>query len=509
MNNYYKQPVYTNFTDAIDSLQQVLGSHIKVKFTGKVINFRNAFSVFTLGIENGKSIKVSLNKAASEFAHYKIRENSIVTIEGFLTIFQSEKLSPMIQLKGTFIKIEESPKNLHYSKISSKEIIKINNIAVISNENSRGYNDFIGGLNKNLKRPGDEKYHLFNVALEGDEAIENIVDAIETINNEATADLICIVRGGGEKYSLQYVFDNEKVCNSVLSSAIPVLVGIGHDLDNYLLIDEVADSPYDKNGKRHYSGTPAKLANTVNYIYHNLKRKSDIITHGVIDLNIDQLYEGIADELIQDENKIISEDQTYQYIPPTYPIMPLEKIGIICDAKSDKNTKFLNNISPIPYHQFFTNFDINSIASTIELINQNYASDIDLICIIKDDNVENLKYIFSHSLVYDAIKQSRIPVIFGISKYNDISEDKYNPLNLSYEPEQLAQHLKFNYYYLNTMLNQEAINSTTQINSPTEITVENKSENVFTQSDTNKLNYNPLLLLLVIILLVLYIYQLM
>lgn len=505
MNNYYKQPVYTNFSNAIDLLQQILSSKVKVKFTGKVVNFTNSFSVFTLGLENGKSIKVKLDKAPSEFARYKIRENSIVTIEGFLTVFQSEKLSPMIQLQGTFITIEENPKDFHYTKFFTKKIVKIDNIAVISNENSRGYNDFIGGLNKGLKKPGDEKYQLFNVALEGDEAVKNIVETIEKINYEATADLICIVRGGGEKYSLQYVFDNIKVCNAVLDSSIPVLVGIGHDLDNYLLIDEVADSPYDKNGKRHYSGTPAKLANTVNYIYHNLKRKSDIITSGAIELNIDQLYEGVADELIQDENEIVSKDQPYQYLPPAYPIMPLEKIGIICDAKSDNNIKFLNIISPIPYHQFFTNFDITSITSTIELINKSYASEIDLICIIKDNNCENLKCIFSNSSVYDAIKQSRIPVIFGISRCNDISEDKYNLLSLSYEPEQLAQHLKFNYYYLNTMLNQDAINPTTQINGPTE--VETK-EDVFTQSGTNKPNYNPLLLLLVIILLVLYIYQL-
>ena len=268
MNNYYPKATYNNLQDAIDGLRDFLNHKIKVKLTGRIVNFKNPDTYFTLGVENGKSIKVILDHAPADFAKkLKLRENSIVTIEGFLTAFQSENLSPGLQLQGTFITKETYiPKKFYEINRHPLPIMPLDKIAIIGNTNSRGYTDFVTLLSNEIS------YIPFDTPVEGDIAIKRISSLITEINEKyfADIDLICIVRGGGDKYALQYVFDNAEVCDAVVSSKIPVLVGIGHYEDNYLSIDRVADTPY-IYGKSKYSGTPSQLAKNVNTIYYHLK----------------------------------------------------------------------------------------------------------------------------------------------------------------------------------------------------------------------------------------------
>ena len=51
-------------------------------------------------------------------------------------------------------------------------------------------------------------------------------------------DVICIVRGGGSKTDLNY-FDSEALCRAIAISPVPILTGIGHQIDESL-VDKVA-----------------------------------------------------------------------------------------------------------------------------------------------------------------------------------------------------------------------------------------------------------------------------
>lgn len=100
-------------------------------------------------------------------------------------------------------------------------------IALISSGESAGYSDFIKIIQ--ARWPSLEVTH-FDVLVQGVDAPDQIIQAIDNANQHAEADVIVIVRGGGSADDL-LAFDDERVVRSVASSRIPTLIGIGHERD--------------------------------------------------------------------------------------------------------------------------------------------------------------------------------------------------------------------------------------------------------------------------------------
>ena len=77
------------------------------------------------------------------------------------------------------------------------------------------------------------------VPVQGEEAPQKIVDAIASENKENWAEVIVLVRGGGSLQDL-WAFNDERVADAIYASSIPVLAGIGHEVDT-TIADMVAD----------------------------------------------------------------------------------------------------------------------------------------------------------------------------------------------------------------------------------------------------------------------------
>ena len=75
--------------------------------------------------------------------------------------------------------------------------------------------------------------------VQGQEAPSQIVAAMELLNDYGQVDLIILARGGGSFEELM-AFNDERVARAVASSAIPVICGVGHEID-YTLADMAAD----------------------------------------------------------------------------------------------------------------------------------------------------------------------------------------------------------------------------------------------------------------------------
>lgn len=75
--------------------------------------------------------------------------------------------------------------------------------------------------------------------VQGPEAAEGITRALNIINDNGTADLIIVARGGGSLEEL-WAFNEESVARTIYGSQIPVVSGIGHETD-YTIADFVAD----------------------------------------------------------------------------------------------------------------------------------------------------------------------------------------------------------------------------------------------------------------------------
>lgn len=114
----------------------------------------------------------------------------------------------------------------------------IQNIAVISSESAAGYKDFIQQLHEN---PYGYAFNtrLFSAAMQGKKTEGDITAALKEIqDSEAKYDCILIIRGGGSKLDLGS-FDNYMIANKIATAKIPVVTGIGHEIDN-TVADEVA-----------------------------------------------------------------------------------------------------------------------------------------------------------------------------------------------------------------------------------------------------------------------------
>lgn len=112
-------------------------------------------------------------------------------------------------------------------------------IAVISSVEAAGYKDFIKILSERWR---GMNIVVKNTTVQGDSAPAEIISAIDFFNglgSEQKPEMIAIVRGGGSKDDLK-CFDDEQLVRAVATSQIPIVSGIGHDIDTSL-VDLAAD----------------------------------------------------------------------------------------------------------------------------------------------------------------------------------------------------------------------------------------------------------------------------
>ncbi len=107
-------------------------------------------------------------------------------------------------------------------------------IAVISSETAAGYVDFVKQLNHN---PHGYAYtlDLFPAAMQGEKTTPEIQQQLKTIRaHKDRYDCVVIVRGGGSKMDLS-AFDSYEIAKAVAKMPLPVIVGIGHEIDTTVL----------------------------------------------------------------------------------------------------------------------------------------------------------------------------------------------------------------------------------------------------------------------------------
>ena len=103
-------------------------------------------------------------------------------------------------------------------------------IGVISSTGAAGYADFCKILNA---RWGGLHLRVANCGVQGLSAADEMIKALEYFNEQEPVDIIVLIRGGGSKDDLA-VFNDELLTRKIAASRIPVLTGIGHEVDESL-----------------------------------------------------------------------------------------------------------------------------------------------------------------------------------------------------------------------------------------------------------------------------------
>jgi exodeoxyribonuclease VII large subunit len=109
-------------------------------------------------------------------------------------------------------------------------------VAVITSPTGAAVHDFlrISGL-----RGLPAEIRLYPALVQGDEAPAAVAAALRTAYAENWAELIVLIRGGGSQEDLS-AFNSREAAQAVFESPVPVLSGIGHEVDT-TLADLVAD----------------------------------------------------------------------------------------------------------------------------------------------------------------------------------------------------------------------------------------------------------------------------
>lgn len=130
-------------------------------------------------------------------------------------------------------------------------------LAIISVETSKGFADFIKIIDNNPYSYKFE-YMLFPALLQGDKAVQSIVDQLKAIEDVSDQfDAIAIIRGGGGDVGLS-CYNNYELARVIATFPLPVFTGIGHSTN-----ETVSEMVAFKNAI-----TPSELADMLIQRFH-------------------------------------------------------------------------------------------------------------------------------------------------------------------------------------------------------------------------------------------------
>jgi exodeoxyribonuclease VII large subunit len=80
---------------------------------------------------------------------------------------------------------------------------------------------------------------LKHASVQGEAALEELMEAISVLDRDDDVDVLVVTRGGGADHTLR-VFNEPPLCRVIANTDTPICVGVGHE-DDRTLADEVAD----------------------------------------------------------------------------------------------------------------------------------------------------------------------------------------------------------------------------------------------------------------------------
>ncbi|MDR0532593.1 MAG: exodeoxyribonuclease VII large subunit [Verrucomicrobiales bacterium] len=230
-----------------DLLEGQIGT---VSVRGEISNLRRQSSghiYFTLKDETSQ-IRAVLFRGLAGLLKFNPQDGQSVVVSGELTVYQPrgeyqirvtrmepegkgnlqekfEALKRKLQAEGLFDEERKRPLPLFPEKI-----------AVVTSPTGAALRDFLQIIQRRCPRL---TVQVFGVRVQGEGAAEEVALAISELNRLAEVDVIIVARGGGSLEDL-WAFNEEVVARAVASSAIPIISGVGHEID-FTICDFAAD----------------------------------------------------------------------------------------------------------------------------------------------------------------------------------------------------------------------------------------------------------------------------
>lgn len=193
----------------------------------RCVMFRSAAQTARLKVKVGDEIlaqgRISVYEARGE---YQLYVNHIEAVGGAGDLYrQFEALKAKLKDEGLFDPSRKAPIPDFPRQIG-----------IVTSPTAAAYQDILNVLRRRFPLA---KLILSPAPVQGNEAAVQIVKALQALNRRTKADVIILARGGGSMEDL-WCFNDEGLARAVADSRIPVISGIGHEID-FTIADFAAD----------------------------------------------------------------------------------------------------------------------------------------------------------------------------------------------------------------------------------------------------------------------------
>lgn len=222
-----------------------------VYVTGEISNYKNHYQsghfYFTLK-DNDAQIRCVMFRAYASRVPFAVRDGLKVVLRGRVSLYEkdgqyqfyAEEMHEQglgditLQFQQIKEKLEKEGLFAEENKRPIPEFPKL--IAVITSDTGAAVQDI---LNITARRYPLCEIMLCPVAVQGENAVPSMVDALERVYSLSNCDTIIIGRGGGSIEDL-WAFNSEVLARKIYESPIPVISAVGHETD-FTICDFVAD----------------------------------------------------------------------------------------------------------------------------------------------------------------------------------------------------------------------------------------------------------------------------
>lgn len=218
---------------------------------GEISNFKNHYSTghFYFSLKDDNSvIRAVMFKGAASKLKFMPENGMLVVIRGRVSSFvrdgQYQIYCEDMQPDGVgslYIAYEQLKRKLEgeglFDESKKKPLPKIpSRVGVITSATGAAVRDII---NVTGRRFPFAEVIVYPALVQGEGAVNSLINGLQFFNRTNGADVIIIGRGGGSIEDL-WAFNSELLARTVAASAIPVISAVGHETD-FTICDFVAD----------------------------------------------------------------------------------------------------------------------------------------------------------------------------------------------------------------------------------------------------------------------------
>lgn len=220
-----------------------------MSITGEISNFKSSSGHFYFSIKDENAqISCVMFKNNTFNLDFAPKDGLLVNIVGNIyhnvkTGFYSINVKAMEEHgKGDLQRKFEELKNKlemqgFFDQAHKQEINPFNQrIALVTAPTSAAIKDMISTIKR---RNPIANIIIVPTIVQGNKAVNSIVNSIKYVNDNNLADVMIVGRGGGSIEDL-WAFNEEPVAQAVFDSKIPIISSVGHETD-FTIIDFVAD----------------------------------------------------------------------------------------------------------------------------------------------------------------------------------------------------------------------------------------------------------------------------